>query len=175
MGYRIMIKSSRATAMQTSHPAIFLLALSLGLAGPTLSATAQAPPCANEFMPLRAAVEKDGLAVKAAIERKAERSEVCNALKRFVTTETKYMKFLEDNQSWCGIPPDAIQQVKTGHGNSLRLRNQACAAAPAAARPGPPPGPGLSDALGTSRGTTPNNIKKGAGTFDTLTGSPFGQ
>jgi hypothetical protein len=175
MGYRSMIKLSRAIPMHIRHPAAFLLTLSGALVGSVLAATAQAPPCANEFTPLRAAVEKDGGAVKAAIERKADRSEVCNALKRFVATETKYMKFLDDNQSWCGIPPEAIQQVKTSHGHTLKLRDRACAAGPAAGRPGPPPGPGLSDALGTSRGATPNNIKKGAGTFDTLTGSPFAQ
>jgi hypothetical protein len=175
MRYRIRFKASHAIPMPISRPAAFLLTLSVGLVGPALSASAQAPPCVNEFMPLRAAVEKDGLAVKAAIERKADRSEICNSLKRFVATETKYMKFLEDNQSWCGIPPEALQQVKAGHGHTLKLRTQACAAGPAAAKAGPPPGPGLSEALGTSRGATPNNIKKGAGTFDTLTGSPFGQ
>jgi len=175
MSYRIITPSSHSVCMSMFRSAILLLAFALGFAVSARPAGAQAQPCAAEFMPLRAAVEKDGLAVKAAIDRKAERGEICNQLKRFVATETRYMKYLQDNQSWCGIPPDAIQQVKASHDHTLKLRNQACSAGPAAARPGPPPGPGLSDALGTSRVTTPNTAKKGVGTFDTLTGNPFGQ
>jgi hypothetical protein len=151
-----------------------LIALFAALAA-TAPARAQMPPCANELMPLRQAVEKDGLAVKAAIEKKTDRAEVCNALKRFTAAEAKFIKFLQDNQGWCGIPQDAINQVKAGHAHSTKLRGQACAAGPVGGRPGPPPGPGLSDALGTSRAPTPQTAKPGGGTYDTLMGSPFKQ
>ena len=146
------------------------------LVAATTGAGAQGAPCQTEIMPLRADVEKNGLSVKAAIERKAERPEVCNQVKRFATAEAKFVKYIEDNQSWCGIPPEIVMQVKTQHGNTLNLRQKACAAAPAGAagRPAVPPGPGLSDALGTSGAigsSTTGNTKSGRGTFDTLTGS----
>lgn len=137
-------------------------------------ARAQGAPCQNEIMPLRQEMEKTGMSVKAAIDRKAERSEICNQVKRFASTEAKFVKYIEDNQSWCGIPPEIVNQVKTQHTNTLGLRQKACAAPPpgAAGRPAVPPGPGLSDALGTSGavgGST--TAKPGRGTFDTLTGS----
>jgi hypothetical protein len=131
------------------------------------------PPCANEFIPLRQEVEKNGKAVKAAIDAKADRAEICNGLKRFTAAEAKFIKYLETNAGWCGIPPDAIQQVKAGYGHSTKLRDRACAAGPTAG-PRIAPGPGLSDALGTNR-AAPDPAKKGAGTFDTLTGSTLKQ
>jgi hypothetical protein len=129
--------------------------------------------CGNEIGPLRAAVEKEGLNVKAAIEAK-DRTQICESIKRFASTEAKFVKYIEDNSSWCGIPPDAVKQLKANHQHSLGLRGKACSAGAQGARPaGPPPGPGLSDALGTSRGPTPGQAKTGRGTFDTLTGNPF--
>jgi hypothetical protein len=132
----------------------------------------QAPPCFNEMIPLRDSMEQHGKAVKAAVDSK-DRAKVCENIKRYASTEAKYLKFLQDNQSWCGIPPQIIEQVKGSHANTLKVRGQACAAGPVGARPGPPPGPGLSDALGTSRAPTPGTAKTGKGTFDTLTGNPF--
>ncbi len=131
------------------------------------------PPCANEFIPLREQVQKDGLAVKAAIDKKAERSEICNRLKRFATAEGKFIKYLETNAGWCGIPAEAIQQVKASHVHSSKLRDQACAAGPTGPRIAP--GPGLSDALGTSRAAVPDTSRKGASTFDTLSGNSLKQ
>ena len=130
-------------------------------------AMAQAPPCMNELMPLRQAVEKDSLPVKAAFEKK-DRAQICNALKRFTVTEAKFVKYMEANASWCGIPAEIIAQARKGHAQSTKLRGQACAAGPAAA-PAIPAGPGLSEALGTSRAPT-GKPKSGTGTFDTLTG-----
>ncbi len=140
-----------------------------------VAASAQMPPCANDFLPLRDAVQRDGLKVKAAIDKK-DRAEICNQLKRFVTTEAKFVKYMQDNQGWCGIPQEAIEQLKKNHAHSTKLREQACAAGAAAGGPKPiPAGPGLSDALGTSRAPTPGTAQQGRGTFDTLTGSPFKQ
>ncbi|HEX2216963.1 MAG TPA: hypothetical protein VHG27_09790, partial [Xanthobacteraceae bacterium] len=138
-------------------------------AGPALAQM----PCMNEVMPLRQAVEKDAAALKAAIDRKADRSEICNGFKRFAAAEAKFLKYLEANQQWCGVPPDAIKQVKTGHDNTLKMRGQACAAGPIGGQPGPPPGPGLSEALGTSRAHMPAAGPADRGTYNTLTGNPF--
>jgi hypothetical protein len=138
---------------------------------PAFAARAQVP-CAQEFEPLRAAVEKEGLGVKALVERRAPREQVCNQIKRFAVIEAKYVKFLKDNQSWCGIPPDAVKQVTVNHNHTLKLRGQACAAGPSPAQAGPPPGPGLSEALGTTRAPPPDT-KTRRGTYDSLTGDPL--
>ena len=85
--------------------------------------------------------------------------------KKFAASESKMTKFLETHQTACGVPPDAIKQVKAQHARTLQIRKQVCAAAPA------PRGPSLSDALGGPilPDAAPN--KPGRGTFDTLTGN----
>lgn len=119
----------------------------------------------NEFMPLRAEAEKRGMAIQAATKRKAAREEVCTLFKRFAEAEAKYVKYAETNANWCGIPADAVNQMKTNHGQTLRIRSQVCSVA-AAPRPR---GPTLGDALGTTP-VTPSTTRTGRGTFDTLTG-----
>lgn len=130
-------------------------------------------PCANEVIPLREAVEKQGTALKAAVDRKADRSEVCNKVKSFAAAEAKFVKYLEENQSWCGVPAEALKQVKATHSHTLKMRGQVCAAGPTAGPPGPPPGPGLSEALGTARRVAPPSANNDRGTYNTLTGNPL--
>ncbi len=136
------------------------------------ASSAHAQACMNEIMPMRAAVEKDGGAVKAAIDKKTDRSEICNSLKRFTATEAKFIKYLDENQSWCGVPPDFVATLKKNHGHTLKLRGQACAVGPNTAAAGPriPQGPGLSEALGTSRAASGAPPRSATGTFDTLSG-----
>ena len=160
--------------MPSRHALFTALLAPVALVAALTAAQAQGAPCQTEIVPLRQEVEKNGLSVKAAIDRKAERSDVCNQVKRFATSEAKFVKYIEDNQSWCGIPPEIVGQVKAQHGNTLNLRQRACAAPPpgAAGRPAVPPGPGLSDALGTSGAVgSSTTAKPGRGTFDTLTGT----
>ena len=138
-----------------------------------VSAQAQQMPCMNEIMPLRQAVEKEGMRVKGAIDKKAERSEVCERLKSFAATEAKFVKYIETNASWCAVPPETVKQLKAGHGHTLKMRGQACSAGgPVGGRPGPPPGPGLSEALGTAR-VPSGDSKADRGTYNTLTGNPL--
>jgi hypothetical protein len=141
--------------------------LTLVLAAPAGAALAQMPPCANDILPLRQQVEKDSAVVKAAIEKK-DRGEICSALKRFTAAEAKFVKYMEDNQAWCSIPPEVIPQLKQNQARAIKLRGQACAPG-AAAQPAIPAGPGLSGALGTTRAPAAKG-KSGTGTFDTLTG-----
>jgi hypothetical protein len=117
------------------------------------------------FPALREEVEKDASRIKAAGERKAAREEVCPLFKNFAAKEAKMLKFLETNRTTCGVPQQVITQVKGSHANTVRIRNQVCAAGPAA-----PTGPSLSDALGGPIIADDNSVKKGS-TFDTLTGN----
>ncbi len=125
----------------------------------------------NDLMPLRDAVQKEGMAVKAVIDKKAERGVICTQLKKYTAAEAKFVKFLEANSGWCGIPGEVLTQVKGGHKRSVALRDKACSGGPAGA--GMPAGPGLSEALGTSRSPAPLDTSKstGRGTFDTLSGN----
>ena len=140
-----------------------------GFGGPPAG---QAPPCMRDFTPLREAAEKRAGALKTAIERKVDRSEFCKLFKDFATAEGKVVKFMTDNQASCGIPPQAVSQVKSNHDRTVKTRDNVCAAA-AAGVGGPPPGPRLSDELGVRGIAGPDNTSPGRGTFDTLTGSPL--
>ncbi|MPZ58236.1 MAG: hypothetical protein GEU91_17430 [Rhizobiales bacterium] len=126
----------------------------------------QQPPCFNEFMPLRNEAEKRGTAIQAASKRKAPREEVCTLFRRFAEAEAKYVKYAETNATWCGIPAEAVKQMKSNHGQTLKIRRQVCAAA----APAQPRGPSLGDALGTTP-TPHSSTRTGRGTFDTLTGA----
>jgi hypothetical protein len=127
---------------------------------------AQPKSVCEQFPPLRAQAEKDATAIKAASDRKASREEVCAAFNKFMGSEGKMVKFLETNRTVCGVPPDAIKQIRTQHARTAQIRKNVCAAG------GAPRGPSLSDALGGP--ILPDETPKpGRGTFDTLTGSPL--
>lgn len=130
----------------------------------------QKPPCFDEFSKLRDVTEKKGLAIKAASERKAPPKEACALLSDFSAAEAKMVKYAVDNQVWCGIPPQIIDNMKKGHARTSDIRTKVCRAAAAPPRPA---GPTLSDAL-TTPAPNAGNIRTGRGTFDTLTGSPLG-
>jgi hypothetical protein len=121
-------------------------------------------PC-EAFVPLRQAAENGASAIRAAGERKAAREEVCPLFKKFAAAESKVVKFMETNRVLCGVPPDALRQMKTNHARTIQIRNNVCSAGPAG-----PAGPTLSDALGAPLAPS-EPPKPGRGTFDTLTGN----
>ena len=106
--------------------------------------------------------------IKAASDRKASREEVCAAFNKFVGSEGKMVQFLSTNQQACGVPPDAVKQVRASHARTQQIRKQVCAAAPG------PRAPSLSDALGGPI-LSDEPPKPGRGTFDTLTGNALGR
>ena len=131
----------------------------------------QAPPCYNEFAPLRAEAEKRGRAVKAAPDKKdkGSREEVCALLKRYSEAESRIVKFIKANASSCGIPPEAGAQMASNHARTLKTVSNVCSVAAGPARP---TGPGLSEALGTTRsGSVLDPTAPQSGTLDTLTGN----
>ena len=119
---------------------------------------------------MRDEFQKKGIVLKAAIDGKAERGELCKAFRGLVTAEAKYVKFVRENSERCSIPAEISKGMKDNHSKHVSITNRVCnaAAGPGAA----PPPPSLSDALGTSRIPDSSNIKTGkGGTFDTLGGS----
>jgi hypothetical protein len=130
----------------------------------------QPPPCVREFLKLRNAAEKGGQAIQAAAKRKANPKELCSLFNSFIGAEAKVVKYAETNNVWCGIPLQALEQMKNAHIKSQQARSNVCKAAAQGPRPA---GPTLGDALGVTPNPSSNNVKRGSGTFDTLTGSPL--
>lgn len=150
-----------------------MIALYAGMANAQLQpppAQQQQPACVQEFFKLRDEAEKKGLAIKAANERKASPKEACQLFGAFITAQTKMLKYAVDNTTWCGIPPQLIDNLKQTVTKISEVRTKVCQAAAVPQQTGP----SLSDAL-SSPVPDSKNIKTGRGTFDTLTGSPIGK
>jgi hypothetical protein len=134
------------------------------------SARAQPAPAVCETFPqLRTDAQQKALAVHAAMERKADRKELCTLITRFYSAESTVVKFLEDNKTWCGIPQEAITASKANHEHTGKFRTAACTEQPAAK----PRVPTLSDAINTPSVDTSDNTKTGRGTLDSLNGNPL--
>jgi hypothetical protein len=127
------------------------------------------PPQCSAFGQMRADAQQRASAVRSAIQKKAERKEICVLMERFYAAEGAVVKFLEENKTWCGIPEQAIKAAQVNHENSLKYRTAACTEGPAAK----PRTPSLSDAIGTPSVDTGSNTKTGHGTLDSLNGNPL--
>jgi len=155
----------------------WILAMALALlavAAESRSALAQTlpqtiPTQCNAFVGLKSDAEQKALTVRAAMEKKAERKEICTLVQRFAVAEETVIKFLEKNREWCGIPEQAIAAAKGNHEHTVKFRTAACTEAPVVK----PRAPSLSDAINTPSVDTAGNTKMGRGTLDTLTGNPL--
>jgi hypothetical protein len=158
-----------------------VLIAALGLAGAASPAWAQmppggqqVPPCIQKFISLRDAAQVKAKAIEAAGKRKQKPTaqEACGLFTTFSSAEAKLLKYAAENQTWCGIPPQVVEQMKKAHARTTQTRTRICQVA--AEQRAHPRGPTLSDAL-SAPAPDANNIKTGrGGTFDTLTGSPIG-
>ena len=145
-----------------------LAVLAIVAASGTASAQSTPVQC-NAFVQLRDDAQKRAMAVRTAVEHKAERKDICALVQRYYAAESTVVKFLEDNKTWCGIPDQAIKAAKDNHEHTGKFRTAACTEAPAA-KPRPP---SLSDAIGTPSVDTGANTKTGRGTLDLLNGNPL--
>lgn len=136
-----------------------------GFGGPP----AAPPPECQQILTIRDEVQKHGLAIEAANQKKAHVTVACRLFRNYLSAEARMIRALETSGSKCGVPPQIVQQVRSSHAKASQLGKQICEAA---ARPAQT-GPSLSDALGTSPALPDASSKKGAGTFETLTGNPF--
>ena len=129
------------------------------------------PPACQQLLTNRDEVQKNAAAIRNANQRKAPPDEACKLFKVFLASESKMIKGLEQNSTLCGVPPDVIKQLKGSHASVEKIGKQVCDAAAQGPRPS---GPTLSDALGTTPMVPDaSGPKRGAGTYDTLTGSPL--
>ncbi len=126
--------------------------------------------CMKGFMPLRTEAEKRGKLIKAASERHAAPDEACKLIGNFGQAEIKMIKYVETHVSQCGIPPQVIEQLKTGHKNTENMQQRVCSMAQQAQQHGPA-GPSLSEVLGSSAALPEVTANKKGSTFDTLNGN----
>jgi hypothetical protein len=136
------------------------------MGGPQMGGPPPPGICAS-FPKLRDEAKARAEAIAAVGKRKGDRKEMCAAVQTFSAAEEKVVKFLDDNKSACGVPPQAITQARTMHANTIKFRDTVCAEGPK------PKVPTLSDAIGTTPLDTGTNTKTGRGTLDTLTGNPL--
>lgn len=140
-----------------------------GFGAPPQQQPSTPPPQCQELLTLRDAAQKHASAINAAEKQKATAAQACKLFQNFLAAEGRMVKALETNGPNCGVPPEAIQNVKDQRNRTLKIKDQVCAAA--AQRPA---GPSLSDALGTPLNVPGSDTSKsGRGTYETLTGNPF--
>jgi len=152
--------------------AVGLLPLAAGTAFAQFPpAPGQQPPCLADFTKLRTDTENKAKMIQEAGKRHAQAKEACRLFTAFHAAQAKMYKYATDNATWCGIPPQVIEQIKTGMTQAAEVRTKICKVAEAPPRPS---GPSLSDAL-SAPVVNSDNIKTGRGTFDTLTGTPIGK
>ena len=129
----------------------------------------QMPPCIAEFTRIRESAEKRAAAIKAAAARRAGPQELCGLFGQFVDSESKMVRYIEEHQRACGIPPQALPAAKAGHAKTAETRDKVCQAAKFAGT-GERRGPGLGDALGVRTAVPTVDASAHTGTFATLSG-----
>jgi hypothetical protein len=126
--------------------------------------------CVKAFMALREEAAKRGALIKAAGERHAAADEACKLFENFSQAEIKMMKYIEANTAKCGIPPQILGQLTTGHKtNTEPMLKKICMIAQQQQKG--PAGPSLSEVLGSSTALPEATTKKGGSAFDTMTGN----
>jgi hypothetical protein len=157
-----------AKAPKILAPTMLALATLAIAAAPQTVAAQSAAQCST-FPAMRDDAQKKALAVRTAMEHKADRKEICALVTRFYAAEGLVVKFFLENKTWCAIPEEAIKAAKANHEHTEKFKTAACAEAPAAK----PKMPTLSDAIATPSVATSGNTKTGRGTLDSLNGNPL--
>jgi hypothetical protein len=152
--------------MPQSQPAMQSPGMSMGGPGPS----PEQQKCVQEFQQYRQEVEKRARTAEAETKKKPTREKMCELVGLYSTAEFKWIRFSEANMAKCGIPKQAIEQIKAVHAHTVETKKRLCAAGPAQAAPA---APSLSEALGASLqpNTDEPSKRKVGGTMDTLTGN----
>lgn len=137
--------------------------------GPMGAQQQQEPPCLKDFVKLRTEAEKKRGAIEQAGKKKVGPAVACRLFNDYSASEVKLIKFVSDNADKCGMPKELLENLNKGHAQTTQIRTRVCEVAAAPPRPA---GPSLSDALSAPVPDS-SNVKRGHGTFDTLSGSPL--
>ena len=142
---------------------------SAGFGSPMGAAQQQEPPCLKDFVKLRTDAEKKRGAIEQAGKKKVGPAVACRLFNEYSASEVKLIKFVSANADKCGMPKDLLENLNKGHAQTNQIRTRVCEVA---AAPPKPRGPSLSDALNAPVPDS-SNVRRGHGTFDTLSGSPL--
>jgi hypothetical protein len=71
-------------------------------------------------------IQKNGMAIQEANNRRASAKEACQLLWLFESGEAAFIRMLEENSHACGMPREAIQQARGEYTKASRIRKQAC-------------------------------------------------
>ena len=149
--------------------ALFTLIMSGGVMdSAAVRAQTTTPVDCASFPKLTQEAQKRGTLVSTAIKDHADRKQICGLMTSFLAAEGAVVKFLSDNETWCGVPPQMVKASKASHEKSSEFRTKVCSQELGANKP-----PSLSDAIKIPAADSAANTKTGRGTFDTLTGNPL--
>ena len=137
--------------------------------GPAPGPSAGMPPCLQKFLPMRAEAEKRAGVLQAGINKKKPPNELCQLFRSFSEAEEKVVSYAVANQSGCGIPADAVGQMKKNHAKTNEVRDRVCSVA----ENPKPAGPNLGEALGLGGLPSAETTRGGTGTLDSLSGNPL--
>lgn len=156
-------QASQAPAQQPFMPP------AAGFGAPMGAAQQQEPPCLKDFVKLRTDTEKKRGAIEQAGKKKVGPAVACRLFNEYSASEVKLIKFVSSNAEKCGMPKELLENLNKGHAQTVQIRTRVCEVA---AAPPKPAGPTLSDALNAPVPDS-SNVRRGHGTFDTLSGSPL--
>ena len=94
-------------------------------------------PCEDGYGSLRDDVERKGKLVREASGRHARPDEACKLVGAYAQAEVKMIKYLETNAQQCGIAPQIVERLKSGHKNTEGLERKVCAIAQETQQRGP--------------------------------------
>ena len=142
-----------------------------GMGSPFGARPQEPPPACQKLLTLREETQAHAQKIKAAGQKKVKPDELCKLFNAYLGSERKLVKSLEEYYTTCGLPPEVPKQVKASHAKASEMGKNICDMAAQGPRQAAPT---LGDALGTTP-TVPDTgaSKRGAGTFDTLQGSPL--
>lgn len=133
------------------------------------AAQQQEPPCFKDFTKLSQDTAKKRGAIEQAGKKKVGPAIACRLFNDYAASEAKLIKFVSANTASCGMPKSLLEDLNKSHAQTTQIRTRVCEVA---AAPPKPAGPTLSDALSAPVPDS-SNVKRGHGTFDTLSGSPL--
>lgn len=107
-----------------------LLAWPLGLVAlPLAPASALTASCQREMDQFSQAREGAVKRINSFNKRRPSASQACAAFGDLNNAETRMLKWMNDNQTWCQIPEQFIEQFKQATERTQKVRGQVCTAA----------------------------------------------
>lgn len=107
-----------------------VLALSLlGIIAVNDEANAQGSNCQVDFQKMMAPRQALIARINGYRNKRPTADQACSTLNQLVAADGRTVKWMTENQDWCQIPEDLINQLKGSSGQAVTSRNQACGAA----------------------------------------------